>query len=761
MPPRVELEEPDCSRAHQGAQMSLMSRKKRGHTASSSKHLVCNPRSSPPPPLQAAMDPAFPVPLPVLSPSPWVKGLRSRKFGALDFHGTTNPEEAEAWMKRTERVLVQMKCSDEEKLEYAVSLLQGDALHWWESVPQSQAVPPVLTWRDFGELFRKKYLSRVYIQEKAREFLNLTQREMSVSEYELRFTQLSRYAPHIVANEEDKCRKFEGGLHLGIKEKVILYNFCDYQQLRSRIEPQMQHYGNMHRGECRRLTGVCFWCGEKGHRIRDCPLKSKGEGSQPQAQRRAETVGTRPTAGVGSSGSVRKPIPPGRPRGQAQVRVFAMTREEAAAAPEVVTGMAQLFHYDVYVLFDSGSTHSYVSASVILPDMQSVLLDNLLLVSTPLGRNVIVSWIYRDSDKLIGRGCEAFLACVMDTSVKESRVEDIPIVREFPDVFPEELSGLPPEREIEFVIDLVPGTAPITIPPYRMAPAELKELKENSSPWGAPVLFVRKKDRTWRMCIDYRRINKIDLRSGYHQLRIKESDVSKTAFRTRYGHYEFLVMPFGLTNAPAAFMDLMNRVFKEFLDQFVIVFIDDILVYSKNVGEHEQHLRIVLQRLRERELYAKFTKCEFWLHEVVFLGHIISETGVHVDPKKIEAVVNWHAPTTVTEVRSFLGLAGYYRRFVEGFSIIATPLTKLLRKNQKFVWSDECQRSFEELKHRLTSAPVLTLPTGEGSYTVYSDASRKGLGCVLMQGDKVIAYASRQLKPYEVNYPTHDLELAM
>ena len=184
-------------------------------------------------------------------------------------------------------------------------------------------------------------------------------------------------------------------------------------------------------------------------------------------------------------------------------------------------------------------------------------------------------------------------------------------------------------------------------------------------------------------------------------------DVSKTSFRTRYGHYEFLVMPFGLTNALAEFMDLMNRVFRPYVDQFVVVFIDDILVYSKDAQEHEQHLKIVLQTLREKKLYAKLNKCDFWLKEVSFLGHIVSTEGIRVDPTKIEAIVNWKPPRNVTEVRSFLGLAGYYRRFVKGFSVIASPLTKLLGKGIKIEWTDKCQNSFEQLKGMLVEAPVL------------------------------------------------------
>jgi len=219
-------------------------------------------------------------------------------------------------------------------------------------------------------------------------------------------------------------------------------------------------------------------------------------------------------------------------------------------------------------------------------------------------------------------------------------------------------------------------------------------------------------------------------------------------------------MPFGLTNAPTMFIDLKNWVFRPYLDQYVVVFIDDILVYSNSHLEHEQHLRVVLQTLRENQLYAKLDKCEFWLQEVIFLGHVISAEGILVDPRKVEAVLKWERPTNVTEIRSFLGLAGYYWRFIDGLSTIASPLTKLTRKEVRFVWSEECDVRFRELKERLTSAPLLALPSGIEGFVVYSDASKGGLGCVLMQHGRVIAYASRQQKSHEVNYPVHDLELA-
>jgi hypothetical protein len=238
-----------------------------------------------------------------------------------------------------------------------------------------------------------------------------------------------------------------------------------------------------------------------------------------------------------------------------------------------------------------------------------------------------------------------------------------------------------------------------------------------------------------------------------------EGDVPKTDFRTRYGHYEFVVMPFGLTNAPAVFMDLMNRVCGSFLDKFVIVFIDDILIYSNTKEDHSQDLRQVLETLRKEKLYAKFSKCEFWIRKVDFLGHVVSKDGIHVDPSKIKAIENWSAPRTPTEIRQFLGLAGYYRRFIQNFSKIAKPLTTLTQKSVTFNWEGKQDVAVQTLKQALCSAPILSLPEGTEDFVVYCDASNQGLGCVLKQRGKVIAYTSRQLKTHEVNYTTHDLEL--
>jgi hypothetical protein len=309
-------------------------------------------------------------------------------------------------------------------------------------------------------------------------------------------------------------------------------------------------------------------------------------------------------------------------------------------------------------------------------------------------------------------------------------------------VFPDDLPGMPLERAIEFKIELQPGTTPISKTSHKMSPMEMKELKiqlqglldkgyicPSTSPWGCSALFVEKKDKELCLCMDYRPLNavtirnkyplpridilfdqlagaqvffKIDLRSDYHQIKIHAEDIPKTAFTTRYGLYEYLVMSFGLTNALAHFMYLMNSVLMPELDLFVMVFTDDILVYSKSMEEHEEHLRIVLQRLREHQLYAKFSKCEFWIKEVLFLGHVVSLEGIMVDPGKVKEVLEWKPPTTMSEVQNFLGLANYYRRFILNFSKIVKPITELLKKGNKYVWSEACDEAFKHLMKLFT-----------------------------------------------------------
>jgi hypothetical protein len=307
------------------------------------------------------------------------------------------------------------------------------------------------------------------------------------------------------------------------------------------------------------------------------------------------------------------------------------------------------------------------------------------------------------------------------------------------------------------------------------------------SPWGAPVLFVKKKYGALRLCIEFRQLNKvtiknkyplpriddlfdqlkdakifskIDLRSGCHQIRIKEEYISNIAFKTRYGHYEFTLVPFGFSNAAIVFMCLVNGVFHEYLDKFFIVFLDDILIYSKSKEEYEHHLRMVLKVLREHKLYAKFRKCSFYHKQIHYLGHIISKDGIAVDPEKIEAIREWSVPRNVTKVRSFMGLVGYYRRCIKGFSKIAHPITSLQKKGLKFQWTLDCENNFQHLKQLLTSAPILRIADPNQDFIVCTDSCKEGLGGVLSQNEFVICYESRKLKEHERHYDTHYLELA-
>ncbi|CAA7026197.1 unnamed protein product [Microthlaspi erraticum] len=374
------------------------------------------------------------------------------------------------------------------------------------------------------------------------------------------------------------------------------------------------------------------------------------------------------------------------------------------------------------------------------------------------------------------------------------------VLDHFKDVFPDDIPpGLPPIRGIEHQIDLVPGSALPNKPAYRMNPEESKELekqvrelmdkgyiRESLSPCAVPVLLVPKKNGTWRMCVDCRAINnitikyhhpiphlddmldelsgatifsKVDLKSGYHQVRMREGVEWKTAFKTKQGLYEWLVMPFGLTNAPSTFMRLMNQVLRMFIGKFVVVYFDDILVYSKCLLDHVMHLELVLQSLRKEGLYANLKKCSFCTNKLVFLGFVVSEQGLQVEEEKIKAIQEWPTPTTIGHVKSFHGLASFYRRFVRDFSTVAAPLTAVIKKNVPFHWVETQKLAFKTLKERLTQSPVLALPDFEVMFEVECDASGLGLGAVLQQRGRPVAYFSEKLSGATLNYPTYDKEL--
>ena len=412
------------------------------------------------------------------------------------------------------------------------------------------------------------------------------------------------------------------------------------------------------------------------------------------------------------------------------------------------------------------------------------------------------------------KGSQLFLAVMKETNdgksiaVGEGCKDVETLLEEYKDVVskdPNFTPPYPPKRNVDHEIKLEAGATPPNRGLYRMPPDELRELKKqldqllelglvrpSTSPFGSPVLFVKKKDGSLRLCIDYRGLNKvtiknryplprvdemldrlhgatifskIDLVSGYFQVRIADEDVHKTAFRTRYGHYEFTVMPFGLCNAPATFQRMMNDILREHLDTFVIVYLDDILIYSKTKEEHTEHLRQVLALLRKHQLYAKASKCEFGMPQTEFLGHVVSGNGIATDPKKIKAVAEWPTPANVTELRSFVGLANYYRRFVDKFSHIAGPLTALLGKDKWSTdsWGAPQEEAFQHLKKALIDAPVLTAPDFTKPFLVKTDASDYAIGGVLSQagekGDRPVAYESKKLTPTEGRYTVHEKEL--
>ncbi|GJS86688.1 putative reverse transcriptase domain-containing protein [Tanacetum coccineum] len=670
-----------------------------------------------------------------------------------------------AQIKKMEFVHDMSGCSIDQKVKYIVGSFVGKALTWWNSQIRtlSQEVAVSMSWNDFKFMMIQELCPSHEMQKLESELWNPAMVGAGHAAYTDRFHKLARMVEATKPKPIQKAVQISSAL---TDEAVRNGSIKKFEKRGNVGEPSKDRSGRDDNKRTR--TGNVFattvnpvGIENMGHLAKDC--RGVPRNMNP-VNARNRTI--RACYECGSTD---------------HVRAFMLGAEEARQDPNIVTGTFTLNNHFSTTLFDSSADYSFVSTTFIpllglepselgfkyeieIASRQLVEIDKVIkgckleieghafdIDLIPFGHGsfdmiIGMDWLSNYKAEIIchekvvriplpdGKMLrvvrerpEEKARLLMSAKASDKKQKEIVVVRDFPEVFSDDLSGLSPIQEIRFWIELIPKATPVAKSPYRLAPSELEELsgqlkelqdkgfiRPSSSPWGAPFF------------------SKIDLRSGYHQLRVHEDDIPKTVFRTRYGHFEFTVMPFGLTNAPAIFMDLMNRVCRPYLDKFVIVFIEDILIYSKTQEEHVEHLRLVLELLKKEKLYAKFSKCEFWLREVQFLGHVINGNGIHVDPSKIEAVKNWKAPRTPTNVRLFLRLAGYYRRFIENFSKIAKSLTILTQK---------------------------TLLDGLEDLVVYCDASRIGLGCLLMQRGKVIAYASRQLKIHEKNYTTHDLEL--
>ncbi|XP_057511924.1 uncharacterized protein LOC130794016 [Actinidia eriantha] len=680
-------------------------------------------------------------------------------LGAKEFTRTLNPTEAENWLKDTVQILDRMGVTEDERVDLVTFMFKGEALHLVGSNRKIVDNAKAYKFEKEQEFLNYVKGKDTSIAEYERKFTELSRyatklipddetrcrRFKNGLDYKIRMKltghKYDSYAELVGLAKlfEKDVKEEDGRREFFKKQKTDNFSGGRGGAGSSRSGGQRsQNFRNQSFSSPNRGTGfrgnqasrstsgsntggnqgrvrTCYRCGASDHLIRDCPQPNKGivcykcgksghiaTQCRQQSLSTASSVHSVKNTGEGSSGAMQGGGRGSSGRLMTFGRAFALSMQDAQAAPDVVTGMLTICDKHARVLIDPGSTHSFISPSFMMhiEGVPMIPLDFDVYISTPIGDVVKITNIYRDcmlkignneflvdlmplymqdfdiilgmdwlssyhasidcfekkAVKMLKRGCQGYLAHVVDMEFKGSELSKIPVVNEFMDVFPDELSGVPVDREIDFTIELLPGTSPISITPYRMSPAELKELKEqlqelldkgfirpSVSLWGAPILFVKKKDGTMRLCIDYRQLNRVT---------VKEADIPKTAFRTRYGHYEFAVMPFGLTNAPTAFMDLMNRVFKDCLDTFVIVFIDDILVYSRSREEHVDHLRVVLQILREKQLYAKFSKCEFWLDNVVFLGHVISGNGIQVDPKKIEAVESQMSDNQINKIRA-------------------------------------------------------------------------------------------------------------
>ncbi|GKA49393.1 putative reverse transcriptase domain-containing protein [Tanacetum coccineum] len=588
------------------------------------------------------------------------------------------------WIEKMENVIDNSGCAENQKVKYAASSFMNKALTWWNTQVQVRGREATMdmSWTDFKALLVEELYPSNEMEKLDTEFWNHKMVGANPAGYTDRFHELSKLVPHLVTLESSRIKRYIAGLAFEIRGMLRATQPTIIQSviLRARIlTNEAVNYGTLTKGNEKRngveetsKQGVCFNCQKLGHFARNCrmPIKQvdpinaiRGEhepgtcyecGSHEHYQNTCPKL----TQAPGQVGN-RLTIEGNQNTRNNGKRAFNVNAVGALQDPNVVTSAFSLNNHYATILFDSGADFSFISTNFApLLNVKPSLVNPGYVIEVADGKKVEVDRIIRIAKAL------------SNVKVDEQHLSDISVVRDFVKVFSEDLSELPPQRQVEFRIDLVPGATLVAKSPYRLVPSEMQELSRQ-----------------------------------LQELQDK-----------------------------AVFMDLMKRVCKPYLDKFVIVFIDDILVYSKSKEEHEVHLRLVLELLKKEKLYAKFSKCEFWLQEVQFLGHVVNQNGINVDPS-------------------------YYRRFIANFSKIAKPLTLLTQKNKKYEWGMEQEEAFHTLKDNLCNAPILSFPNGVKYFIVYCNASNQGLGYVLMQRGKVIAYASRQLKIHDKNYTTHDLEL--